>query len=106
MTLQQTDWLMGSLPECAGIFKATDARNYPDWVIVQFDVEPSEAKREDMKKKVSGVYPTRTKALKDSAITAQETDSHATEKAHMGVWRIQKDGKVYWQTVWPVAYLP
>ncbi len=102
---QQTGWLTESLPKCASTFRNAGERGFPDWVIVQFHVEPALAELKDMRA-VSEIFPTRTKALIDSKLRAKSIDPSADEKGHMGVWRINSKGKTLWQTVVPNIYLP
>lgn len=102
---QQTGWLTDSLPKCASTFRNAGRRGFPDWVIVQFHVEPEEAELKDMQA-VSEIFPTRTTALIESKLRAKSVDAGAREREHMGVWRIQRNGKTFWQTVIPSIYLP
>lgn len=98
---QQTDWLANSLPKCAHIFEAASARNRKDWTIVRFHVDPARADPSDMHQ-IPGVIDVRTQALRKSKALAKSVDPDAREQEHMGVWRIVENGKVFWQTVWPV----
>ena len=102
--LEQTEWLMNSLPKCASIYQNAGSRGEPDWVIVQFHVEPAEAEPKDMRA-VSEIFPTRTKALIESKLRAKSVDTSAEESRHMGVWEINRNGKTYWQTVFPSVSL-
>ena len=99
---EQTQWLMESLPNCANVFKAT-AVGWPNWVIVRFRVPPEEAVPEDMTP-TFWKEDTRTKALLLSKSIATTEDESATEKGHVGVWRTEKNGESYWQTVWPLGF--
>jgi len=99
---QQTQWLMESMPKCAHVYKST-VSGWPNWVVVRFTVPPEEAGPEDMKV-TFWKESTRTKALVLSKSLATTEDPQATEKAHRGVWHIEKDGVVVWQTVWPLGF--
>jgi hypothetical protein len=99
---EQTKWLMESLPKCANVYKASVA-GWPTWVVVRLNVPPAEAEPGDMKA-TFWKESTRSKALVMSKDLATTEDPRATDKEHRGVWRIEKDGVVTWQTVWPFGF--
>src|SRR5450432_2889136 len=99
---EQAQWVMESLPLCANVFKAT-ATGRPSWVIVRFRVPPEEALPEDMTP-TFWKEDTRTKALILSKSVAITEYKEAVEKQHRGVWHMEKNGEVFWQTVWPSGF--
>jgi len=99
---EQTMWLRESLPNCQHVYLSADV-DWPKWLIVRFYVSPEEATPDHMQKTIWH-EDNRTRALLKSKSIAKAEDKASSEKEHKGVWKIERDGNVFYQTIWPEGF--
>src|SRR5438552_16701364 len=111
----QTQALMKSLPRCASLIAAADARNSAIWRVVRWEESlPAEVAVDDVRpandlagdEDVVNQFDNRTKALRASAadVRRRYAKPDRTESGHWGVWRCKERDRVVYQTVLPLPH--